>query len=95
MENNIEKLAKEYILNLSKELEGNHLSSSNWFEEVEFAYKSGAYDIGKQLFTFEDIKKAFIEGSHWKEKWNRLVHTECDEFFDVPDLDKYITSLQK
>lgn len=84
MENNIKQMAYEYAHSTT----GNVVSLSKGF--------IGGYEAAqKQLFTLEDIKKAFMEGSHWKEKWNKEVQNGFDEFFNFPDVDKYIESLQK
>lgn len=54
-------------------------------------YIEGYIAAHQELFTLEDIKKAFMEGSHWKEKWNK----EIDNQLNTADVDKYIQSLQK
>lgn len=40
-------------------------------------------------FSLEDVKKAFIQGTHWKQKWNKEIEDSINE----PDIDKYLKSL--
>lgn len=93
MRNNIDNLASQYAKSVG--WNENIMSEKRIAKVITNAVKYGYLEAQKQLFTFEDIKKAFIEGSHWKEKWNKEIQTEFNEFFNFPDVDKYVESLQK
>lgn len=48
----------------------------------------------ERKYTINDIKKAFIEGTHWKEKWAK-DNSFGDSFLPsiTPDVDKFIKTI--
>lgn len=66
---------------------------------IEVAKENGMNKLvtGHSIALFKEValrvaKQSFIEGSHWKEKWNKGIDGPYD-FYNIPDLEKYIQTL--